>query len=302
MLVSTRGFRDLGETGRINRPDALNFRFRKHEPVVPRRDRIEVRERCLWDGRKAPRRRGSPAVGSGVQGAAGIVPERPAARQAETTEAMGGEDLVMTANDSPVAQIKSRIDAPTLLAWRRRQLVEAATALFDERGFAGTRLEDIAARVGLSSGALYRYIGRKEDLLLLILDDLFKAYERALAVDPGDCLRRLKEAISRYYTVVHTEQRKVLVGYRESKHLQPTEREWAKQRELATNLGFQQIIAEGIAAGVFRDGDPSVAAFSIVMGAHMWALKNWYFRERWTIEAYIAAQTDLLLEGLVRRA
>lgn len=208
----------------------------------------------------------------------------------------------MASQDNPIAQIKSRIDAPTLLASRRRQLVEAATELFDENGFSGTRLEDIAARVGLSTGALYRYIGRKEDLLLLILDDLFRAYERAVAVGGRSSVERLKRAIGGYYAVIHAEQRKVLVGYRETKHLAPEEREWAKQREMATNAGFQRIVEAGIASGMFRAVDPAVVAFNIVMAGHMWALKNWYFRQHWTIEEYVTVQTKLILEGLLARS
>jgi N-methylhydantoinase A len=49
-LITTRGFRDILEIGRGNRPDVFNFRHRKPEPFVPRRDRYEVTERVLFDG------------------------------------------------------------------------------------------------------------------------------------------------------------------------------------------------------------------------------------------------------------
>jgi N-methylhydantoinase A len=44
-LVTTRGFRDIYEIGRINRPDAYNLFFRKHRPLVERALRFEVDER-----------------------------------------------------------------------------------------------------------------------------------------------------------------------------------------------------------------------------------------------------------------
>jgi N-methylhydantoinase A len=44
-LVTTRGFRDIYEIGRINRPEAYNLFFRKHKPLVERALRIEVDER-----------------------------------------------------------------------------------------------------------------------------------------------------------------------------------------------------------------------------------------------------------------
>jgi N-methylhydantoinase A len=49
-LLITQGFRDIYEIGRINRPDAYNLFFRKHEPLVERALRFEVKERVLSDG------------------------------------------------------------------------------------------------------------------------------------------------------------------------------------------------------------------------------------------------------------
>jgi N-methylhydantoinase A len=49
-LVITEGFRDIYEIGRINRPDAYNLFFKKHEPLVERALRFEVKERVLADG------------------------------------------------------------------------------------------------------------------------------------------------------------------------------------------------------------------------------------------------------------
>ena len=44
-LVTTKGFRDVYEIGRINRPESFNLYFRKPEPLVPRRLRFEISER-----------------------------------------------------------------------------------------------------------------------------------------------------------------------------------------------------------------------------------------------------------------
>jgi N-methylhydantoinase A len=49
-LLITDGFRDVYEIGRINRPDAYNLFFQKHEPLVERALRFEVKERVLADG------------------------------------------------------------------------------------------------------------------------------------------------------------------------------------------------------------------------------------------------------------
>lgn len=49
-LVTTRGFRDSYEIGRINRPDAYNLFFKKHVPLVERALRFEVDERLNSKG------------------------------------------------------------------------------------------------------------------------------------------------------------------------------------------------------------------------------------------------------------
>ena len=49
-LLTTRGFRDIYEIGRINRPDSFNPHFKKHRPLIPRSDIFEIPERILSDG------------------------------------------------------------------------------------------------------------------------------------------------------------------------------------------------------------------------------------------------------------
>ena len=49
-LVTTDGFRDVYEIGRINRPDAYNLYFQKHKPLIERALCFEVKERVRADG------------------------------------------------------------------------------------------------------------------------------------------------------------------------------------------------------------------------------------------------------------
>jgi N-methylhydantoinase A len=49
-LITTEGFRDVYEIGRINRPDAYNLHFQKHKPLIERALRFEVKERIRADG------------------------------------------------------------------------------------------------------------------------------------------------------------------------------------------------------------------------------------------------------------
>jgi N-methylhydantoinase A len=50
-LITTQGFRDIYEIGRVNRPESYNLFFQKHKPLIDRDLRFEVRERMDADGK-----------------------------------------------------------------------------------------------------------------------------------------------------------------------------------------------------------------------------------------------------------
>src|SRR5690349_3427475 len=50
-LLTTQGFRDIYEIGRVNRPESYNLFFQKHRPLIKRARRFEVRERIDAAGR-----------------------------------------------------------------------------------------------------------------------------------------------------------------------------------------------------------------------------------------------------------
>lgn len=76
--------------------------------------------------------------------------------------------------------------------WTRRkdarpeEITAAALALFVERGYANTRLEDVAARAGISKGTLYLYFENKAEL--------FKAVVREAVVARMTEFREIAEA------------------------------------------------------------------------------------------------------------
>src|SRR5580692_10724753 len=49
-LITTRGFRDVLEIGRIRMPEMFDLTWTKPAPLVPRRHRVEVDERIAADG------------------------------------------------------------------------------------------------------------------------------------------------------------------------------------------------------------------------------------------------------------
>jgi AcrR family transcriptional regulator len=54
---------------------------------------------------------------------------------------------------------------------RPAELLEAALDLFVEKGYAATRLEDVAARAGVSKGTLYLYYENKEALFKAVIQE-----------------------------------------------------------------------------------------------------------------------------------
>lgn len=59
-----------------------------------------------------------------------------------------------------------RTPRPDLRDKREREILEAAAAVFAERGFRATRIDDVAARAGIGKGTVYEYFRSKEDLFM----------------------------------------------------------------------------------------------------------------------------------------
>lgn len=73
----------------------------------------------------------------------------------------------MTSPDQPSSSPVTRRGLAK--AARRRELLAAAARLMAERGFAGVRLEDIGAAVGVSGPAMYRHFSGKDAVLAEML-------------------------------------------------------------------------------------------------------------------------------------
>jgi AcrR family transcriptional regulator len=84
---------------------------------------------------------------------------------------------------------------------RRREIVDRAAELFARRGYAATSITEICDAVGLARGALYYYIGSKEELLVeiqaVVLVPLLDSARRIAELDapPTVRLRLLSEAL-----------------------------------------------------------------------------------------------------------
>lgn len=68
---------------------------------------------------------------------------------------------------------------------RRVQILREASHLFGSRGFKGTTTRDIAAAVGITEAALYRYFASKEAMYAAILDERAASSDLLEAIEPA---------------------------------------------------------------------------------------------------------------------
>ncbi|MFI0465671.1 MULTISPECIES: TetR/AcrR family transcriptional regulator [Saccharopolyspora] len=81
----------------------------------------------------------------------------------------------------------------------RAEILEVATAEFADKGYAGARVDEIAARTSTTKRMIYYYFGGKEQLYLAALENAYsviRGIEREVDVDdldPIEAIRRLAE-------------------------------------------------------------------------------------------------------------
>ena len=81
----------------------------------------------------------------------------------------------------------------------QREILDVATAEFADRGFAGARVDEIAARTRTTKRMIYYYFGSKERLFVAVLERAYaaiRAAEQTIEVDhlePAAAIRRLAE-------------------------------------------------------------------------------------------------------------
>lgn len=200
------------------------------------------------------------------------------------------------------SRITSHVDDPELVERRRAQIVAAATQLFSDRGFYRTTIKDIAQLAGISPGLVYLYVREKEDVLLLVLLQVLEAYASEIpkAVEGvTDPLDRLTRAIEAYCRVVDRHRAATVLAYRSTKSLSPERRLMIQERELQTNQIIVDAVMACVEAGLIRPVNTDVLTYQLVLVAHGWALKSWFFKSRLGLDDYIAHSIDSILSGVL---
>ncbi|WP_037370769.1 TetR/AcrR family transcriptional regulator [Amycolatopsis orientalis] len=191
----------------------------------------------------------------------------------------------------------------TLAEHRSRQLLKAAARLMEREGSEAVSMQALAKEAGVSVGLIYRYFGSKDDILLAVIIDVLDAFatEVPAAVHEAgaDPVRRLAAAFTAYCRVIDAHRHAAVLTYRESKSLDEAGRNRIKQLEVDTSEPLRAAVRDGVKAGKLVADDPDLVAYNLLLLAHAWALKHWYFEQTKTLESYIRNQLALALRAIL---
>jgi AcrR family transcriptional regulator len=178
-------------------------------------------------------------------------------------------------------------------------IVEAATQLFDQRGYGETRMQDIADAMGVTRPSLYYYFKSKEEILAEMLLDLASADKVLDGIDDLSVppLERLRELMLRIGAqVVDQPARLRIVNRNFGQVPEPFRKDFTAPRRRLTT-GLTRTIEAAIKDGTVQPVDPELTT-SIIFGA-ITGIPDWYHPAnasgaRETVETI----TSMLLNGI----
>jgi TetR/AcrR family fatty acid metabolism transcriptional regulator len=185
---------------------------------------------------------------------------------------------------------------------RREEILAGAVRVFARKGFAATRVEDVAAEAGIAKGSVYLYFDGLDDLLGAAFASFGAASERVLAdtrAGNGDVFDRLGRLIRSVLSLVSAEPdlARILVDL------------WAAGRGgaappvdmaasyAAYRAAITDLLKEGAAAGRVRPGVGEAHA-TVVVGAIEGCLLQWLMDPRLPIADLAGPIADVLVDGL----
>jgi AcrR family transcriptional regulator len=154
---------------------------------------------------------------------------------------------------------------------KRAGILRAALRVFEEKGFFGATMADIAAEAGIATGTLYNFFASKDELFHTLLEQKASEFFAYLheQVDPiplaVDKIARMVAALVDFFE----ENREFLRLYATAR----SGFEWAARQELGESFRRQYtaylawiagILAEGMAQGTLRPVDPAELAQALV--------------------------------------
>ena len=183
----------------------------------------------------------------------------------------------------------------------RKKIIDAASALYVKKGFNATSIQEISETAAVSLPVTYHYVKKKSEIMRMIMEDVLNIFRDNLirkirGIDDPE--EKLAIAVTLYFGVVDQQREKALLIYQKSNSLDRASKARIMQLEVDVSNIFCEMIKEGITQGVFRKVDVDLAAFNIIIAAHIWILKRWHFKKRLTLHKYIDLQLSNILYTL----
>lgn len=144
---------------------------------------------------------------------------------------------------------------------RRRDIVDQALLLMEDKGFAAVSVQHLADALEFSKANFYHHVESKEKLLYeIFVEVLQSSVERIESiVDSADPFPDKLRALIEFYVSLMTERRAVmLVWFKERAHLQGKHDEEVAKLERQLGVVLRRFYAGGIAEGSFKPMDPEL--------------------------------------------
>jgi AcrR family transcriptional regulator len=159
------------------------------------------------------------------------------------------------------------------------EILEKASALFADRGFANTTLQDVAQALEISRTALYHYVGSKDELLRTLVRGVTRetadGLERIAFDDTLDPVGKLEAALRDMSTrIANNPARFRLLLMSEGTLPEPLASEHQAARR-AVLAHLTAIVREGVEGGRLRILDEQLTAFAL-LGMCNWVA--WWYR------------------------
>ena len=159
---------------------------------------------------------------------------------------------------------------------QKDRMLRAAARCFNEKGYSGTSLKDVATLLGLTDAALYYYVRNKEELVYLCYlragDVGREAMDRALA-EGRDGLDTVRRYI-RYHVDAMTGENGPIAIMSEVPSLKPDHREQILDISRRHSARFEAVLQQGIEDGSILPCDVRMTG-NAIMGALNWVPK-WF--------------------------
>jgi TetR/AcrR family transcriptional regulator len=182
---------------------------------------------------------------------------------------------------SPARRISARTSTTRDPAGAKAAILAASVREFTEKGFAGARIDAIAARAKINKRMLYHYFGGKEALYLAVLETSYAAIRAAESEldlghrDPREALRALV-LFTWHYFLEHPEFLSLLgtENLLRGQFVRRSERLVAMNTPIIAAIG--EVLARGVKAGHFRDGIDPLDVYLSIAGLGFFYLSNRY--------------------------